>query len=137
MTNRNDVFSKIIGGEIPNYTLYEDSEVLAFLDIYPFVKGQALVIPKKYEPSKFSEVSLDSVNKCMEVASKIAKSIETKIEGVERCLVLIEGLEVNYFHVKLIPIKNESGLKEVFTKGNKKADESELIFLQNLLNIKK
>ena len=40
------IFCKIIKGEIPNYTVYEDEHVLAFLDINPHAKGHTVVIPK-------------------------------------------------------------------------------------------
>lgn len=44
----NCIFCKIISGEIPNHTVYEDEDVLAFLDIFPHAKGHAIVIPKKH-----------------------------------------------------------------------------------------
>lgn len=40
------IFCKIIRKEIPNYTIYEDNDVLAFLDIHPTAKGHTVVIPK-------------------------------------------------------------------------------------------
>ncbi|HAT03872.1 MAG TPA: HIT family protein [Candidatus Magasanikbacteria bacterium] len=40
------IFCKIVKKEIPNYTVYEDDHVLAFLDIAPRAKGHTLVIPK-------------------------------------------------------------------------------------------
>ena len=42
------LFCKIIAGEIPNYTVYQDENVLAFLDIFPCAKGHTVVIPKKH-----------------------------------------------------------------------------------------
>lgn len=42
------LFCKIAGGEIPNYTVYEDKYALAFLDIHPCSKGHAVVIAKKH-----------------------------------------------------------------------------------------
>ena len=42
------IFCKIIAGEIPNYTVYQDDNVLAFLDIHPCSKGHTVVIPKKH-----------------------------------------------------------------------------------------
>jgi histidine triad (HIT) family protein len=41
------IFSKIITGEIPCFRVYEDEQVLAFLDINPLSKGHTLVIPKE------------------------------------------------------------------------------------------
>lgn len=42
------IFCKIIKGEIPNDTVYENENVLAFLDIFPHAKGHTVVIPKKH-----------------------------------------------------------------------------------------
>lgn len=44
----NDLFLKIIAGEIPASRVYEDEETYAFLDIKPSNKGHVLVVPKKY-----------------------------------------------------------------------------------------
>ncbi len=42
------LFCKIISGEIPNYKVYEDDYVLAFLDIHPCAKGHTVVVPKQH-----------------------------------------------------------------------------------------
>ncbi|HSR88905.1 MAG TPA: HIT family protein [Candidatus Udaeobacter sp.] len=42
------LFCKIINKEIPNYTVWEDENVLAFLDIHPCAKGHTVVVPKKH-----------------------------------------------------------------------------------------
>ncbi|HAO28397.1 MAG TPA: HIT family protein, partial [Chryseobacterium indologenes] len=41
------IFTKIINGEIPSYTIAEDENFIAFLDAMPLVKGHTLVVPKK------------------------------------------------------------------------------------------
>jgi histidine triad (HIT) family protein len=41
------VFHKIVAGEIPCHRVYEDAQVLAFLDIFPLSRGHTLVIPKQ------------------------------------------------------------------------------------------
>lgn len=41
-----NVFAKILRGEIPNHTIYEDEHTLAFMDIMPQADGHSLVIPK-------------------------------------------------------------------------------------------
>lgn len=45
------IFSKIIRGEIPCHKVYEDAQVLAFLDIGPISRGHTLVIPKEAAPT--------------------------------------------------------------------------------------
>jgi len=44
----NCIFCKIVAGEIPATKVYEDAEVLAFMDIGPIIKGHTLVIPKQH-----------------------------------------------------------------------------------------
>ena len=44
----NCIFCKIIKGEIPSYTIYEDEKVKVFMDINPVAKGHSLVIPKTH-----------------------------------------------------------------------------------------
>lgn len=44
----NCVFCKIIAGELPSTKVYEDAEVLAFMDIGPIIKGHTLVVPKQH-----------------------------------------------------------------------------------------
>ena len=42
------IFCRIVAKEIPAAVLYEDDDVLAFMDIGPIIKGHALVIPKRH-----------------------------------------------------------------------------------------
>lgn len=132
---RDDVFSKIVRGELPNYTVYEDSNTLAFLDIFPHVEGQVVVIPKTYAMSKFSVVDTNVAKQTIEIAQKIAFMIEEKIEEVERCIIVIEGLEVDYFHIKLIPRRREASLKQIISKETYKATEKELETMQEVISI--
>jgi histidine triad (HIT) family protein len=44
--NNDNVFAKIIRGEMPCHKIYEDEGVLSFLDIFPQSEGHAIVIPK-------------------------------------------------------------------------------------------
>jgi len=46
MTDPDCIFCKIIARQVPSFVLYEDDSALAFLDIAPFEKGHALVVPK-------------------------------------------------------------------------------------------
>lgn len=46
--NKDCIFCKILNKEIPNYTIYEDEFVLAFLDIFPHAPGHTVVIPKQH-----------------------------------------------------------------------------------------
>ena len=67
-----DVFCKIIDGEIPCYKLYEDEDVLAFLDISQVTRGHALVVPKRHYDN-FLSVPHEEMHKVMDVAQRIGQ----------------------------------------------------------------
>jgi histidine triad (HIT) family protein len=99
------IFSKIIDREIPATIIYEDDEVLAFLDISPVHPGHTLVIPKK--PSADARAtSPEDLAKLMSVVQKVAQA-QTKALG---CAVNIifncgeeAGQEVFHTHAHVIP----------------------------------
>ena len=62
------LFCKIIAGKIPNYTVYEDENVLAFLDIHPCSKGHTIVVPKKH----FSDLAELSVGDWQDISRGLA-----------------------------------------------------------------
>ena len=94
------VFTKIINGEIPSYKIYEDDKTMAFLDIYPEVKGHTLVVPKN-EVDKIYDLPEDDYLALMQAAKKISKHMEQKL-GVRICWKVI-GTDVPHAHIHLIP----------------------------------
>src|SRR6516162_7587342 len=69
----NNIFAKILRGELPCYKIYEDDKAFAFLDIMPRASGHALVLPKA--PARnILDVSPDDLVHVIKVAQKIAKA---------------------------------------------------------------
>lgn len=66
------LFCKIIAGGIPNYTVYEDDNVLAFLDIHPCSKGHTVVVPKTH----FSNLSEMGPKEWGQVLGGVQKALE-------------------------------------------------------------
>ena len=64
------IFCKIINGEIPSKKIYEDENVLAFLDINPSSPGHTLVVPKKHILD-FQEIDDDDLLNLMKICKKI------------------------------------------------------------------
>ncbi|PIN92537.1 diadenosine tetraphosphate hydrolase, partial [Candidatus Pacearchaeota archaeon CG10_big_fil_rev_8_21_14_0_10_31_59] len=89
MANNNDcIFCKIVSGKIPCYKIYEDKETLAFLDAFPQMKGQVLLIPKQHiSPYMFN---IDDKIYCslLLTAKKIAKAIDKSLKPVKTGLVI-------------------------------------------------
>ena len=101
------IFCKIIDGELPSTKLYEDDNVLCFLDINPINPGHALVIPKVH--SEFlSEMSPDYAHPMWEAGRKISAALrnaDIKCEGINFLLAdgSAAGQEVPHVHLHVIP----------------------------------
>ena len=95
------IFSKIIAGKIPAYTIAESELFIAFLDILPVKKGHVLVVPK-IEVDKIFDVPDSYLSALLAFAKPIAKAIE-KAFPCNRVNMLTVGLEVPHAHLHLIP----------------------------------
>ena len=121
-----DIFCRIIDGEIPCHKIYEDDDVLAFLDISQVTKGHALVVPKKHYDN-FLSVPHEEMHKVMDVAQRIGQ-IAIKFLGAKGVNILTNcyeaaGQTVNHFHVHVIPRYEE---KEGFHLEMKNNSSEEL-----------
>jgi histidine triad (HIT) family protein len=123
------IFSKIIAGEIPSYTIRENEHFYAFLDIFPLVKGHVLVVPK-IETDQFFDLSDDTLSEIMVFAKPIAKAIE-KTFPCNRCGVSIIGLEVPHAHMHLLPINSSADLD--FTRPKLQLSKDDLLAVQQAL----
>ena len=115
------IFSKILSGEIPSATLYEDDLFYAFLDVRPIRTGHALLIPKQ-EIDYIFDLPDELLGKMLTTARPIAKAIEAHIP-CEKVGVMVAGLEVRHCHVHLVPIDDVGDLN--FSKATP-ADFTEL-----------
>ena len=106
MRDENCIFCKIIAGEIPSNTIYEDDEFKVVLDVSPASKGHALILPKNHYADLYEideNVAAD--------AMKLAKKLAIHMTDVLKCdgfnLVQnnheVAGQTVFHFHMHLIP----------------------------------
>lgn len=119
--NEKDVFCRIVDGEIPCYKLYEDDEVLAFLDISQVTKGHALVISKKHFEN-FLSTPQEVMHKVMDVAQRIGQ-VDIKLLGAKGVNILSNcypaaGQSVMHFHVHVIPRYEEGEGFKIEMKNN-------------------
>lgn len=95
------IFKKIIDGEIPATKIYENDELLAFLDIAPVSFGHTLVIPKK-EYVWIQDIPDNEIASLFIQVKKILKAIKTSLE-CDYVQMSIVGKDVPHVHVHLIP----------------------------------
>lgn len=98
---QDSIFTKIIKGEIPSHKIYEDDKTYVFLDIYPIVPGQAMVIPKSQVEFVW-DLSDEDYQAVMNVTKKVGRRLR-EVLGTKYVGVKIEGVEVPHAHVKLYP----------------------------------
>lgn len=125
---KNCIFCKIINGEIPCNKIYEDKEFLVFLDAFPAVKGQTLVIPKEHY-DYIIDSSEEKYTKLMLLSKKVAQAIGKSLKPF-RTGILIEGLQVAHAHVKIYPM-TRFGIKECMKQLEPKPSEQEMIEIAN------
>lgn len=102
------IFSKIVSGEIPAYKVAETNNFLAFLDLFPLVKGHTLVIPKR-EVNRLFDLEDKEYAELMLFSKKIAIALKRAFP-CDRVGMTVIGLEVPHAHIHLIPINRMSDM---------------------------
>lgn len=102
----NCLFCKIANHIIPSSIVYEDDDVIAFLDISQTTVGHTLVVPKKHYDN-FLACPKDELRKVMSVAQRIGQILikEFKAKGINILSNCYEaaGQTIMHFHVHVIP----------------------------------
>jgi histidine triad (HIT) family protein len=98
------IFCKIVKGEAPSHTVWEDEKHLAFLSIFPNTEGVTVVIPKAHHSSYIADLPDTVSNDLLSAAKKVAKKIDAAYDDVDRCGIVFEGFGVNHIHAKLFPL---------------------------------
>jgi len=100
------IFCKIVAGELPAEKIAEDEHTVAFMDINPWTRGHALVIPREHSKNLY-EISDDDLARTLQAAKGLASRMRDKLgaDGVN----LLNSCEpaawqtVFHFHVHVIP----------------------------------
>ena len=128
MENKDCIFCKIVRGEIPSHKVYEDDDVLAFLDISQVTKGHVLVIPKVHYDN-FLATPQETMHKVMDVAQRIGQ-VQIMSLGAKGVNILSNvnkeaGQSVFHFHVHVIPrYATKEGFKIEMKENNNLKDLS-------------
>ncbi len=75
-----NIFARILRGELPAIKVYEDDQVLAFMDIMPQADGHTLVIPKTPAVTLL-DLPADAAAYTIQVVQKVAKAIEVGLDA--------------------------------------------------------
>ena len=123
-----NIFARIIRGELPAIKIYEDEQVLAFMDIMPQADGHVLVIPKT-PALTLLDLPAEAAAYTIQVVQKIANAMKTglNVDGI----VLMQlsgaaaGQTVPHVHFHLIP----SSIHELGRHAIKMGDQEKIAAL--------
>ncbi|HWD25828.1 MAG TPA: HIT family protein [Rhizomicrobium sp.] len=102
----NNVFAKILRGDLPSVKIYEDDHTLAFMDIMPQTPGHVVVIPKEAAEDML-DLSPDGAARLIVTTQKIAKAAKTALDASAITLVQRSGRDagqtVFHMHFNVMP----------------------------------
>lgn len=102
----NNVFARILRGELPNVKICEDAKTLAFMDIMPATEGHVLVIPKEEAETIFDlspEGASDLINATKRVAAAVRKALECPGIMLAQLNGAAAGQSVPHVHFHVLP----------------------------------
>jgi histidine triad (HIT) family protein len=110
----NNIFAKILRGELPAHKVFEDDKAFAFLDIMPRAPGHTLVIPKS--PARtILDISPAELAHVIKVAQTVARAAMTVFEAdgltIQQFNESASGQVVFHLHFHIIPCRNGVKLK--------------------------
>lgn len=104
------IFHKIVRGEIPNYTVWQDDNYLAFLTPYANTPGLTVVIPKSFEGDNVLDMTPEAYQG-LATAVKTVGGVLRRAFNTTRVAIVFEGTGVAYVHAKLYPLHGELAAK--------------------------
>lgn len=125
------IFCRIAGGKIPAAKVYEDSNIISFLDIMPANKGHCLVVPKKHYETLL-DIPDDDLKILTITAKNVAKALSLSIGNGSYNIVMNNGKEagqlVAHAHIHIIPRFKGDRLRLKWS--HKKYDKKEMKGIQ-------
>jgi histidine triad (HIT) family protein len=121
-----NIFAKIIRGEMPCFKVYEDEHTLAFMDIMPQAEGHTLVIPKEPAENIF-DLSPDGAAALARTAKKVAAAVRKATNAPGILLAQLNGAAAGQtvFHIHFHIIPRTSGI-DLALHAREKADFTKL-----------
>ncbi|MBN8529033.1 MAG: HIT family protein [Caulobacterales bacterium] len=102
-----NVFAKILRGEIPSVTVWEDDHVLAFMDVFPQSEGHVLVISKTSTARNILEIELDALTRLTAAVQLTARAVEKALKPDGVSLMQFNGdaggQTVFHLHFHIVP----------------------------------
>lgn len=110
-----NIFAKILSGDMPSVKVFEDDIALAFMDVFPQSEGHTLVIPKTVQARNFLDMPTEALGAYMERVQTVARAVE---QGLSPDGVVVTqfngapaGQTVFHLHFHIIPRWSDQPLR--------------------------
>lgn len=131
------IFCKIIKGDIPCHKVYEDDNVLAFLDIKPLSKGHVLVLPKNHYENVY-DIPNEHLCNVQSVVKMFAEKINKEYKPMGIVINQNNGIKAGqtifHYHVHIKPVYEDTPVHDE-TNHRKELEEKEMLEILNVLRI--
>ncbi len=133
----NNIFAKILKGEMPAVKVMEDDIALAFMDVFPQSKGHTLVIPKDVTARNLLEMPTPKLGAYIERVQTVARAVEKALQPdglvVSQFNGATAGQTVFHLHFHIIPRWEDAAMRQ-HAQGEM-ADIEELQKISNQIKI--
>lgn len=120
------IFCKIVSGDIPSNKIYEDDDVVAFLDLSQVTEGHTLLIPKDHQANVF-ELQEETAAKLFTKAPKIARALKETFNFEGLNIANNNGQKADqtifHYHLHFIPRYGQEVLYNWADNSDKYSDE--------------
>jgi histidine triad (HIT) family protein len=109
--DRNNVFARILRGELPAHRVYEDARTLAFMDLMPQADGHTLIIPKA-EAETILEIPADALAALALTTQRVARAVKKAFDAPGILIAQLNGSAAgqSVFHVHFHVVPRREGL---------------------------
>ncbi len=133
----NCIFCKIANKEIESNIIFEDDNVVAFLDISQTTLGHTLVIPKKHVETIYDDVDPEFLSKIPMIAKHIKETLNAEGINIVNNSGVVAGQTVNHLHFHIIPRYGDSDSFRInYYDNSGNVSGNELKILKEKLEIK-
>ena len=110
--DRNNVFARILRGEIPSHRVYEDDLTLAFMDVMPQADGHTLIIPK-VEAESILDTPPEALSATVLTTQRVARAVKKAFEAPGILIAQLNGQAAgqSVFHVHFHVVPRRQGLE--------------------------
>lgn len=115
MDENDCVFCEIAAGRVPAYKVYEDSDVVAFLDNHPLFPGHVLICPREHRMT-LADLPLNSLGPMFAIVQLLAKAVEAAVDAEGTFIAINNRVSqtVPHLHIHVVPRRRRDGLKGFF-----------------------